>query len=338
MNDQLTVYIANGTVLHHTSRWGWTSDINLFINGKPVPKEFPQALPPGATITAQSITNVLDHHVDKDGKIITGETYEAEQAKHRDHDGEFLSREDELEWRIYQKSIKPIYKTVVEDVKLKVVEFHTFLAGESMITCAPSYSPELMDSKLEIGAYFFYDPDEIAMLCRAITQLGMDMKKLELGKDIASSKYDGHFIANSDPHFSCVHAVTLEMAKKERDAQMEQVLGIVRAFKAKRDPQPLTRGEFYAIIEKAIHEFARCHVYAASKDVAGGIQRRLKELLRRMEDIVECPKCNSDNVECYKCIDCDNDCKVKVDCYKCLVCGNEWKGLNHDTQQEREPL
>jgi hypothetical protein len=61
MSDPMTVFVANGTVLHHTSRWGWGSDIQLYINGEPVPQEFPQALPPGYAITARRTTNILDH-------------------------------------------------------------------------------------------------------------------------------------------------------------------------------------------------------------------------------------------------------------------------------------
>jgi hypothetical protein len=269
-------------VLHHVSRWGW-SDVQLYIDGKPVPQDFPQALPPGCTITARKTTNVLEHYEDKDGKAITSEAYEAEQEKHLDHDGEFLSDEDQLAWKIYRKGIKPIYKPVVEDVKVKVVTFHTFLVEEPMITCAPSYSEAIGDGVLESGAYFSYEPDEMTMLRVVILQSGMDGTKLEAGPDIASSLYDGHHITTDRPHFPSARAVTLETAKKERDAQIEQVRGIVRAFKARHDPRPLVNGEFYTIIEKATREFARCRVYAGSKDVAAGIQRRLKELLRRME-------------------------------------------------------
>ncbi len=283
MSDALTVFVANGTVLHHTSRWGWGGDIQLYINGESVPHEFPQALPPGYTITARRITNELDHYLDKDGKDLTSETYEAEQSKHRDHDGEFLSDEDELAWRIYQKGIKPVYKPLVEDVKVKVVEFRTILTGEEMITCAPSYGSALTDNMLEKGDYFSYEPDEVTMLRVAINAMGMDKTKLKAGQDIRSSLYDGHSLASSDPHFSGIHAVTLEAAKKLRDAQKEQVYDIVRKFKASHDPRPVTNGEFYKVVESAVKDFAKCKVLAASRDMAGAIQRRLKELLRRMD-------------------------------------------------------
>jgi hypothetical protein len=188
MSNALTVYVANGTVLHHVSRWGCFDDVQFYINGEPVPQEFPQALPPGCTITARKTTNVLDHYEDKDGKAITIETYEAEHEKHRDHDGEFLSDEDQLAWRIYQKGFKPVYNPVVEDVKLKIVTFCSFLTGEPMITCAPSFSSVLTDSMLESGAYFSYEPDEVTMLRVATHELGMDATKLEAGKDIVSSR------------------------------------------------------------------------------------------------------------------------------------------------------
>ena len=287
MNTDHVAYVANDTVLHHVSRW-W-GDTALFINGEPVPLEFPQALPPGYTITARAIEHVLDGYTDDTtSKAVTIAEHDAERDARLDHDGEFLSDEDELAWKIREKHLRANYRVETRDVPVTIVAFRTCITSEPYITCAPCYA-RIHDEQLEKGAYFAFQPDVIMMLVKAIEGLGMDMTKLSYNKerrDIKSATYDNKFILIDHDEPNCLRGcegITLDEAIQRRDEAKNTILRVVKAFKARHDPHPLTNGEFYTIIEHAIQDFARCKVYAGSKDVAGRIQRQLKELMRRME-------------------------------------------------------
>jgi len=134
---------------------------------------------------------------------------------------------------------------------------------------------------------YIYKPDEVEMLRQVLTDMHMDMTKFHAhdDKEIRFAKYGDDYLVYSHDHEKLRGAeyVTLEAAKALRDRDMLALRGIVVAFKARHDPKPLTTGEFYGIIDEVVKDFAKVRVYAASGSAAGSIQRRLKDLLRRIE-------------------------------------------------------
>lgn len=283
--ETVTVYIANGNVLHHVQSYV-SHEVEFFVNDIVILHEFPQVLPAEWSITAFRKHHVLINYRNvKTGVHVTKDEYLAEKWGHLDQEDDFLSREDELKWIMYAQDHEPISEERRDEITIVIVHFKTGITGEQYITCAPTYM-DVSDERLKTGAFYTFEPDEIAMLKTVIRDLGMDVSRLHVHSEsrIKFSKYDNEYIVmGNDDSLHETRLVTLEQAIEARERAMTTVLAWMLAFKGRHDPRPLTNGGFYRIIDDVIKDFAKVRVYASGRDVAGSIQRRLKDLLRRME-------------------------------------------------------